>query len=97
MLSSEEFSLAWYPVFQYLCSDINVFQFPGFENKFPLLQTCTALVRPVDCTEGSCSSNKVIFVKVLIFNFPFFQFRTIISFLDKYSSISGVVTHRSCV
>ena len=41
---------------------------------FPQLQTCTALILSVDCTEVSCSSNIVIFNNFLILNFPFFNF-----------------------
>ena len=39
----------------------------------PQLQTCTALVLTVDFTEGSYSSNIVIFNNFLVFNFPFFK------------------------
>ena len=50
-------------------------QFPGFgEYIFLQLQTCTALVLSADCTEGSCSSNILIFNNYLVFNFPFFSF-----------------------
>ena len=67
---------------------------------FLQLQTCTALVLSADCTESSCTSNIAIFDNFLVFNFPFFQFRTIIYssfFLDKYSSIFDVVTYKSQV
>ena len=47
-------------------------QLPGFDEYiFPQLQTCTALVLSADCTEGSCSSNLVIFNNFLVFNYPF--------------------------
>ena len=58
-------------IFRYRCCDG---QCPGFgEYIFPQLQTCTALVLPADCTEGSCSSNIVVSGKSLDFNFPFFS------------------------
>ena len=41
---------------------------------FPQLQTCTALVLSTNCTEGSFSSNIVIFNNFLVFNFAFFNF-----------------------
>ena len=59
------------------------------------IQTCTALFLSADYTEFSCSSNIVIFDNFLVFNFPIFQFRTIISSsLDTSSSIFDVVTNR---
>ena len=41
---------------------------------FPPLQTRIALVLSANCTEGSCSSNIVIFNNFLVFNFLFFNF-----------------------
>ena len=49
------------------------------ENIFSQLPTCTALALYADFTEGSCSSNIVIFDNLLVFNFPFFNSETIIS------------------
>ena len=62
----------------------------------------SSLVLPADCTEGSYSSNIVIFHNFLVFKFSLFQFQTIAStsfafFLDKNSSIFNVVTHKSWV
>ena len=62
----------------------------------------SSLVLPADCTEGSYSSNIVIFHNFLVFNFSLFQFQAIASpsfafFLDKNSSIFNVVTHNSWV
>ena len=59
-------------------------QFSGFgEYAFPLLQTCTALVLSADGTEGSCSSNIVIFNNLLAFNFSFFNFKQQFPFSDR--------------
>ena len=79
----------------YLFSDPSCCQFPGFgEYILPQLQTCTALVLSADCTEGSDSSNIIIFNNLFVFNFLFFQFLTIFSSsLDKYHSFNfDVVT-----
>ena len=67
------FFLAWSPfIFWYRSCDGN---FPGFgKYVFPQLQTCTALVLSADCTEGSCSSNIVIFNNFFVFSFPFINF-----------------------
>ena len=50
--------------------------FPGLGKYiFRQLQTCTALfLLSSDCTEDSCSSNKVVINNFLVFNFPFFNF-----------------------
>ena len=45
-------------------------QMAGFQvlgNTLPLLQTCTALALPADCTEGFCPSILVIFESFLVF------------------------------
>ena len=81
IVSSQKFSLAWNShyflvfIFRY-CNG----QFPSFgEYVISQLHPCTALAA-ADCTENSCSSNiSLIFDKFLVFNFPFFQFRAIIS------------------
>ena len=88
MVSSEGFSLAWHPLFIFRCRCCMRWpKFPGFWRVvcytggfwwiyiFPQLPTCTVLVLSVSWTEGSCSSNIVVFKDVLTFNFRFFQFR----------------------
>ena len=74
-------------------------------NTFPILLTCTAPVHPVECTEGSCSSDTVIYNNFLLFfYFLFSQVRSNNNFLfllreigDKYSSVFDVVTDKSWV
>ena len=58
--------LSWNPlyIFRYRCCDGH---FPGFGKYiFPELQTCTALVLSAEFTEGSCSSNRLIFNNFLL-------------------------------
>ena len=60
-----------------LFSDINAggSHLPGFGKYiFRQFNTCTALILHSDCTEGSSSSNIVIFNNFLVFNFHFFNF-----------------------
>ena len=60
----------------YFQMQICVGQSPGFgEYIFPRLHACAALVLSADCTEGSCSSTRVIFNNFLVFNFLFFSFK----------------------
>ena len=71
------FFLAWNLLFIFrysqMCCDGH---FPGFGKYiFPQRQTCTAFVLSADCTEGSCSSNILIFNNFLMFNFSFFNFK----------------------
>ena len=57
-------------VFRYECPDGHFLGFGKYI--FSQLQTCAAFVLSADCTEGSRSSNIVIFHNFLVFNFPFF-------------------------
>ena len=71
ILSSMEPTICFQILYR-CCDDDN---FPGFGKYiFPQLQTCTALVLSADRTEGSCSSNIVIFNNFLVFNFLFSNF-----------------------
>ena len=82
------FFLAWNPISILSCDGY----FPGF-GKYIFLQrqTCTVLVLSAEHTECSCSPNIVIFNNFLVFNFPFFKFRTIISFSQSQGKYSFVI------